>query len=100
MAASAAHRAIVELDGSVRAVAEGLVLRGATAAQGDAVAYLVGKAVGGDHRQPAAQPQWSAHTLGRILDHADRQRQVMLDRLARGPIPGDQASRWAVVHLP
>src|SRR5262249_19331558 len=44
-------------------------------------------------------PQRPAHLLRGVLDHADRHRQPVLDRLATRAVPGDQPSRGAVVDL-
>src|SRR6516225_2520501 len=90
---------VAEADLEVRAVAEGLVGGGAAAAERHAVAHLVGKAVGGDHRYPTTQPQRPAHPLRRVLDHTDRLRQRRLDRRAALALPGDEPSGGAVTDL-
>src|SRR5215831_11246602 len=91
---------VAEADLEVRAVAEGLVGGGAAAAKRHPVTYLVGEAVGGDHRDSATQPQRTAHLLGGLLDHPDRARQRRLDRCAARALPGDQPPRGTVTHLP
>src|SRR5208282_1885933 len=84
----------------VGAVAERLVPGLAAAAERDAVAQLVGKAVPGDHGDSAAQPERAAALLRRVLDQADRDRQFRLQGLPRRLVPSHQAAGRAVCHLP
>lgn len=86
--------------GAWLAVAEWLVLGCAAPAERDAVAYFVGKAVGGDDGDAAAQPQWPATFLGRVFDQPDGNRELRFDRLAGGLVPGYQPTRRAIANLP
>src|SRR5437660_8293454 len=83
----------------MRAVAEGLVLRVAAAAQRETVPDLVLEAVRCSPRDSAPHPHRTAHPFGRILDEPDRHRQRRLAELAGSPLESREPPRWAMADL-
>lgn len=89
---------VLELDRGVAAIAEWLVGRGATAAQGLAVADLIASPFALCTADAAAQDQQAADPLARILQQRQRYRQGGLDRLAGGVVPGHQPPRGTLMR--
>src|SRR5271165_991511 len=83
----------------VSAVAERLVLRGAAAAQGHAVAHFVRVSVRARDRNSAAQPYRPRTGVGGIFDETDRRLILRLDRLTGLVIPGHEPSGRTIAGL-
>ncbi len=86
----AAASLVLEFDRRMRAVAEGLVLRGPAPAQGHAIANLVVKPIRAGDLNSAPQPHRSRTLIGGIFDQTDGWLMVRLERFSRGIVPGDQ----------
>src|SRR5258708_23745973 len=80
-------------------VAGWLVPRRTGTAQSDPVARFVGEAIAGDDRDSSAKPDRAAALFLRILDQADRDRELVFQRVASGIVPGHQAAGGAMLFL-
>jgi hypothetical protein len=87
-----------ELKRDVPAVAEGFVPGTAAAAEGDAVADLIERAVGGLDLHPAFDPERAARLGERIFHDANGRLQFRLQRPARLLVPGHQTAGGALTR--
>ena len=80
-------------------IAEGLVPRAPTAAEGDPVPDRVRRSVGRDDGDAATDPEGAVLALRGVLDDGDRSLEPRLHRLAGGRVPDDKPARGAHAGL-
>ena len=82
------------------AIAKRLAIGLITAAERDAIAYLIFKAIRGDHFNSPSQPNWPAALFFWIFNKADRDGQLPLYGLPCRLVQSHQAAGRTILNLP